>query len=209
MIDKVYPFASTNEALAHVEGGRAKGKVVVSMRLTPLANLIARRAPRPGRSIAFRHLAWQQPCPLDAHNKKSHAGIAQLGGFLAVDSEDIARRMFETNFFTVLRMIQAFAPVLETNGSGGLINVLSVAWWVNGGELAADSASKSAARSLTKALRHELAARRTHELGLQMAYVDTDLTRGVDAPKSSPEDIVDLARSTGLKQSNKKYWPMR
>lgn len=32
VIDKVYPFASTNEALAHVEGGRAKGKVVVSMR---------------------------------------------------------------------------------------------------------------------------------------------------------------------------------
>ena len=32
VIDKVYPFASTNEAMAHVEGGRAKGKVVVSMR---------------------------------------------------------------------------------------------------------------------------------------------------------------------------------
>lgn len=32
VIDKVYPFASTNQALAHVEGGRAKGKVVVSMR---------------------------------------------------------------------------------------------------------------------------------------------------------------------------------
>ena len=32
VIDKVYPFASTNEALAHVEGGRAKGKVVVAVR---------------------------------------------------------------------------------------------------------------------------------------------------------------------------------
>jgi short-subunit dehydrogenase len=35
--------------------------------------------------------------------------------------------------------------------------VLSVASWVNGGELAAYSASKSAAWSLTNALRHELA----------------------------------------------------
>ncbi|MDP1465824.1 short-chain dehydrogenase, partial [Klebsiella pneumoniae] len=26
-----------------------------------------------------------------------------------------------------------------------------------------------------------------------MAYVDTDLTRGLDAPKSSPEDIVSRA----------------
>lgn len=32
VIDKVYPFAATNEALAHVVSGRAKGKVVVAMR---------------------------------------------------------------------------------------------------------------------------------------------------------------------------------
>ena len=32
VIYKVYPFAATNEALAHLEGGRAKGKVVVAVR---------------------------------------------------------------------------------------------------------------------------------------------------------------------------------
>lgn len=32
VIDKVYPFEATNEALAHVESGRAKGKVVVALR---------------------------------------------------------------------------------------------------------------------------------------------------------------------------------
>jgi hypothetical protein len=30
--DRVFPFASTKEAMAYVEAGRAKGKVVVSMR---------------------------------------------------------------------------------------------------------------------------------------------------------------------------------
>ena len=30
-------------------------------------------------------------------------------------------------------------------------------------------------------------------LGLHMAYVDTDLTRGFDVPKSSPEEIVTRA----------------
>jgi hypothetical protein len=35
-----------------------------------------------------------------------------------------------------------------------------------------------------------LAAQRTQVLGLHMAYVDTDLTRGFDVPKSSAEDIV-------------------
>ena len=32
VIDSVFPFESTNEALAHVEAGRAKGKVVISVK---------------------------------------------------------------------------------------------------------------------------------------------------------------------------------
>jgi NAD(P)-dependent dehydrogenase (short-subunit alcohol dehydrogenase family) len=123
----------------------------------------------------------------------NNAGIAQPGGFLAPDSEDVARRLFETNFFAMLAMSKAFAPVLKTNGGGALLNVLSVASWVNGGELAAYSASKAAAWSLTNALRHELAVQKTQVLALHMAYVDTDLTRGFDVPKSSPEQIVKRA----------------
>ncbi len=123
----------------------------------------------------------------------NNAGIAQPGGFLAQDSDEVARRIFETNFFGVLNMSKAFAPVLKANGGGALLNVLSVASWVNGGELAAYSASKSAAWSLTNALRHELAAQKTQVLGLHMAYVDTDLTRGFEVPKSSAEDIVQRA----------------
>ena len=120
----------------------------------------------------------------------NNAGIAQPGGFLAQDSEEVARRIFETNFFAMLRMCKAFAPILKANGGGALLNVLSVASWVNGGELAAYAASKSAAWSLTNALRNELAAQKTQVLGLHMAYVDTDLTRELDGPKSTPEDIV-------------------
>ncbi|KLN56018.1 SDR family oxidoreductase [Variovorax paradoxus] len=123
----------------------------------------------------------------------NNAGIAQVGGFLAADSEEVARQIFETNFFAVLRMSKAFAPILKANGGGALLNVLSVASWVNGGDLAAYSASKSAAWSLTNALRHELSAQKTQVLALHMAYVDTDLTRGFDVPKTSPEDIVKRA----------------
>jgi NADPH:quinone reductase-like Zn-dependent oxidoreductase len=32
VVDKVFPFEQTNEALAYVESGRAKGKVVVKMK---------------------------------------------------------------------------------------------------------------------------------------------------------------------------------
>lgn len=47
---------------------------------------------------------------------------------------------------------QAFAPILKVNSGGALPNVLSIASWVNGGELAAYSASKSAEWSLTGSL---------------------------------------------------------
>ncbi len=93
----------------------------------------------------------------------------------------------------MLRISKAFAPILERHGGGAFLNVLSVASWVNGGELAAYSASKSAAWSLTNALRNELAAQKTHVLALHMGYVDTDLTRGFDIPKASPEAIVKRA----------------
>ncbi|KQY52298.1 SDR family oxidoreductase [Lysobacter sp. Root494] len=123
----------------------------------------------------------------------NNAGIAQPGGFLAQDSEEVARRIFETNFFAMLRMSKAFAPILKANGGGALLNVLSVASWVNRGDLAAYSASKAAAWSLTNSLRNELAAQKTQVLGLHMGYVDTDLAREMDGAKSTPEDIVTRA----------------
>ena len=123
----------------------------------------------------------------------NNAGIGHVGGFLTADGEEATRRMLETNFFGMLRISKAFAPILKGHGGGALLNYLSVASWVNGGELAAYSASKSAAWSLTSALRNELATQRTHVLALHMAYVDTDLTRGFDVPKSSPEAIVKRA----------------
>ena len=120
----------------------------------------------------------------------NNAGIAQPGGFLAADSEDVARRIFETNVFGMLRTSKAFAPILKANGGGAFLNVLSIASWVNGGELAAYWASKSAAWSLTNALRNELAGQQTQVLGLHRVYVDTDPTRGLDAPKSGSDEIV-------------------
>ncbi|APV50181.1 short-chain dehydrogenase [Betaproteobacteria bacterium GR16-43] len=120
----------------------------------------------------------------------NNAGVTHQGGFLAPDSEVIAWRMFEINFFGMLRMSRAFAPVLAANGGGALLNVLSIVSWINGGQLAAYGASKSAAWSLTNSLRHELAPQKTQVLALHMAYVDTDMVRGIEGPKTSATDIV-------------------
>ncbi len=120
----------------------------------------------------------------------NNAGIARAGGWLAPNAVELAREQFETNVVGPLRLSQAFAPVLAKHGGGAILNVLSVASWISSPGLAAYGATKSAAWSLTNGLRHELRAQHTQVLGLHMGFVDTDLTRGFDLPKSSPDDIV-------------------
>jgi NAD(P)-dependent dehydrogenase (short-subunit alcohol dehydrogenase family) len=123
----------------------------------------------------------------------NNAGVGHQGGFLAADSEEVARRQLETNFFGMLRTSKAFAPILQANGGGAIVNVLSIVSWVNSGQLAAYAASKSAAWSLTNSLRYELAPQNTQVLALHMGFVDTDLVRNVDAPKATAEEIVKRA----------------
>jgi NAD(P)-dependent dehydrogenase (short-subunit alcohol dehydrogenase family) len=123
----------------------------------------------------------------------NNAGVAATGGFLAEGGMASARLQFETNFFGPLRMVQAFAPVLARNGGGAVLNVLSIASWINRPLLGVYGASKSAAWALTNGLRHELRAQGTQVTGLHMGFVDTDLTRGIEAPKSTPEAIVRAA----------------
>ena len=120
----------------------------------------------------------------------NNAGIARPGGFLADGAVEAAREQFEVNFVGPLRMSRAFAPVLAKNGGGAIINVLSVASWMNGPRLATYGASKSAAWALTNGLRIELAQQGTQVVGLHAGFIDTDLARNIDAPKSSPEEIV-------------------
>lgn len=123
----------------------------------------------------------------------NNAGIASTGGFLEDTQLEATRRQMETNFFGVLRMAQAFAPVLAANGGGAMLNVLSVASWINRPLLGSYGATKSAAWALTNGLRHELRAQGTQVTALHMGFVDTDLTRGIDMPKSTPEAIVQAA----------------
>ncbi|HEY2257167.1 MAG TPA: SDR family oxidoreductase [Variovorax sp.] len=117
----------------------------------------------------------------------NNAGIAALGSFLAEDGEESARRQLETNFFGPLRLSRAFAPILASNGGGAILNVLSVASWLNSPRLAIYGASKSAAWALTNALRNDLRSQQTQVLAMHVGFVDTDLTQGFDVPKSPPE----------------------
>ncbi len=120
----------------------------------------------------------------------NNAGISRGASLLASESVAAARAEFETNFFGPLALSQAFAPVLQRNGGGAIVNVLSVLSWLSIPGVATYSASKSAAWSLTNGLRNELRAQGTRVVGVHVGYMDTDMTRGLDAPKASPHDVV-------------------
>ena len=121
----------------------------------------------------------------------NNAGVAEMGPMLADDAEAMLRRQMETNVFGPLRLSQAFAPVLQQNGGGGIINVLSIASWITSPKLASYAVSKSALWSLSNGLRNDLRGQGTQVLTLHMGFVDTDLTQGIDMPKSTPAAIVE------------------
>ncbi|HEY2977666.1 MAG TPA: SDR family oxidoreductase [Burkholderiaceae bacterium] len=123
----------------------------------------------------------------------NNAGIAATGGFLAEASLVSAQRHLETNFFGPLRLTQAFAPVLAAHGGGAILNVLSIASWINGPLLGVYGMSKSAAWAMTNGVRTELREQHTQVLALHVSFVDTDLTKGLDVPKLAPADVVRTA----------------
>jgi NAD(P)-dependent dehydrogenase (short-subunit alcohol dehydrogenase family) len=123
----------------------------------------------------------------------NNAGIAEAGGILASKTNEAARAQFETNVFGIIRMTQAFAPVLARNGGGAFLNVLSAASWINSGAMTAYAVSKAAAWSLTNGIRNELRKQKTQVLGLHVGFVDTGLARGMDVVKVSPQSVATAA----------------
>ncbi|WP_042395380.1 SDR family oxidoreductase [Streptacidiphilus carbonis] len=116
----------------------------------------------------------------------NNAGRSVNASFLDSPVEDV-RTEFETNFYGPLLTARAFAPIIERNGGGHLLNVHSALSWV---ALAGSySASKAALWSQTNSLRLELRPRGIQVTGLHVGYVDTDLVAHIDAPKTSPDEV--------------------
>lgn len=131
----------------------------------------------------------------------NNAGIARLtSSTLEPTMIDIAREVFETNYYGMILVSQTFAPILAKNGGGAVINVLSDATWYARPMLAAYSASKSAAWSFTNALRIDLRNQKTLVLGLHVGFMDTDMTKGFEMKKINPRQVAEAAL-TGIEDN--------
>jgi NAD(P)-dependent dehydrogenase (short-subunit alcohol dehydrogenase family) len=98
------------------------------------------------------------------------------------------------NLFGTYGVTQAFLPLL-TRSRGAIVNVGS-----------AYSISKAAAFSLSQSLRALLAGRGVRVHAVLGGPVDTDMSRGVDIPKASPESVA-RAIFDGVEKGDEEIFP--
>jgi len=122
----------------------------------------------------------------------NNAGSSTGASFLTGDLADVRLEM-DTHYFGTLSVVRAFAPTLARHDNSAVLNVLSVLSWITFPTVGAYSAAKSAAWSLTNALRQELAPQGTVVSALHVGYMDTDMAKHVEEPKSDPADIARIA----------------
>ncbi|MGY2028507.1 SDR family NAD(P)-dependent oxidoreductase [Nocardia gipuzkoensis] len=114
--------------------------------------------------------------------------INNAGVVLPDDLSDpaVIEQHLAVNLFGTYRMIQAFLPAL-TRSRGAIVNVVSLAAIAAVPVIPAYAISKAAAFSLSQSLRALLAGQGVAVHAVLPGPVDTDMNRGWDIPKVSPQ----------------------
>lgn len=109
------------------------------------------------------------------------------------------------NLFGTYGVTQAFLPLL-TRSQGSIVNIGSLAAWAAVPVLPAYSISKAAMFSLSQSLRALLAGQGVRVHIVMPGPVDTDMIRGLDIPKSSPESVA-RAILDGVEKEEEEIFP--
>jgi NAD(P)-dependent dehydrogenase (short-subunit alcohol dehydrogenase family) len=115
----------------------------------------------------------------------NNAGIARnedLSGVGAIEQH------LAVNLFGPFNVTQAFLPVLK-RAKGAIINNLSLVALAPVPVVASYSISKAAALSMTQSFRAILAGQGVKVHAVFLGPVDTDMSRGLEIPKASPESV--------------------
>jgi NAD(P)-dependent dehydrogenase (short-subunit alcohol dehydrogenase family) len=149
----------------------------------------------PERVVALR-IDLTRPDQIDAAPRDAadvtllinNAAAADFRPGLETDRSAVLEQLM-TNCMGTFDMIRAFAGVIEGNGGGAIVNVMSLQSLAGTPGMDGYSASKAAAHSLTQSLRPVLAGRGIVLCGVYPGGIDTDMLAGIDAPKSAPSTV--------------------
>ena len=100
----------------------------------------------------------------------------------------VIEQALAVNFFGMYKVSQAFLPMLKRS-KGALVNNLSLMALAPLPLTPSYAISKAAALSMTQSLRALLAGEGVKVHGVFLGPVDTDMTRGFEIPKASPESV--------------------
>lgn len=101
----------------------------------------------------------------------NNAGYA-VSGAAEESSIDQVRALFDTNFLGVVRVTNAFLPILRLQGYGRILNIGSVAGLIPGPYGAYYSASKHALEGYSESLDHEV-----RQFGIRVAVIEPWATK--------------------------------
>ena len=127
----------------------------------------------------------------------NNAGTSTRAGLLSGSFEDIRLEM-ETHYFGTLSVIRTFVPIIEANGGGAILNMLSVLSWLHAPGSGAYSAAKAAAWAMTDAIRAELAPRGITVTAVHVGYMDTDMAAFAPADQKTDPAVVARLALDGL-----------
>jgi len=118
---------------------------------------------------------------------------------------DVVEQHLQVNFLGMLRMTHAFMPLLKRS-RGAIVNNLSLAALAALPIIPAYSISKAAAFNMTQSLRALLASAGVTVHGVVLGPVDTNMNRGLEIPKASPESAA-AGIFDGLARSEEEIFP--
>ncbi|UCC14342.1 MAG: SDR family oxidoreductase, partial [Gammaproteobacteria bacterium] len=105
----------------------------------------------------------------------NNAGVLTTSTPLADDALESLAYEMDINVYGLMRMAQAFAPVLKANGGGVFAQLNSVASLKSFPDFSTYCASKAAAYSITQSLREILAGQGTIVLSVHPGPIATDM----------------------------------
>lgn len=115
----------------------------------------------------------------------NNAGI-DAGQSLFTGDLDEIQREFDTNVWGPVHLIRAFAPVLERNGGGAIVNMHSALSWVG---YHSYGVTKAALWSVSNSARVEFAPKNIQVVGVHVGWVDTDMGAQATGPKTPPAQV--------------------